>query len=255
MKSASRIRWISWTGAAGAHGLVALSMLMGLQPTTRMMQEPMMISAELAEVRGGEVVSRTSSAPSPTPTPASELAPTPVEPETKAEPLKPPPPPEVVPLSSAVRDSSPRTEAASAASQPTRQAVADAAPPSSGPIAPTPVAAPARRVGNATGMDVDAPHGAGKDYASRLRTWLESHKTYPRKARMRREEGIVEIRFVVDRAGHVLNGDVVRSSGHQMLDAEVIAMLARADPFPPAPRHLRGERIEISAPVEFFLNR
>ncbi|MDG2523086.1 energy transducer TonB [Caulobacter segnis] len=253
MRSASRIRWIAWTGAAGAHGLVALSMLVGLQPTTRMMQEPIMMSAELAEVRGGEVVSRAPSAPSPAP--AVESASAPAEPETKAEPLKPPPPPEVVPLSSAIRDSSPRTEAASAASQPTRQAVADVAPPSSGPIASTPVAAPARRVGNATGMDVDAPHGAGKDYASRLRTWLESHKTYPRKARMRREEGIVEIRFVVDRTGHVLDGDVIRSSGHQMLDAEVIAMLARADPFPPAPRHLRGERIEISAPVEFFLNR
>ena len=211
------------------------------------------MSAELAEVRGGEVVSRSASAPSPAP--ASEQAPAPAEPERKAEPLKPPPPPEVVPLSSAIRESSARTEAASAASQPTRQAVADVAPPSSGPIASTPVAAPARRVGNATGMDIDAPHGAGKDYASKLRTWLETHKTYPRKARMRREEGVVEIRFVVDRSGHVLDGDIVRGSGHATLDTEVLAMLARADPFPPAPRHLRGERIEISAPVEFFLNR
>ncbi len=226
-------------------------MAMGLSPTTRMMQEPFAISAELAQVRGGEVVSRAPFPPAPS---VAETQSVPSKPDAAA-PLQPPPPPEVVPLSSAVRESSARTEAAPAASQPTRQAVADAAPPSSGPGPATPVAAPARRVGTATGMDVDAPHGAGKDYASRLRSWLESHKTYPRKARMRREEGVVEVRFVVDRSGHVLDGDIVRGSGHALLDTEVLAMLARADPFPPAPHHMRGERIEISAPVEFFLNR
>ena len=93
------------------------------------------------------------------------------------------------------------------------------------------------------------------DYASRLRAWLEAHKTYPKRARMRREEGVVHVHFAVDRDGRLLRGDVVGSSGFASLDAEAMAMLDRSNPFPGAPHSVRGERIEVSTPVEFFLTR
>lgn len=112
-----------------------------------------------------------------------------------------------------------------------------------------------QRQGTRDGLDIDAPNGASLDYASRLRAWLEAHKTYPRRARMRREEGVVHLQFAVDRQGRLLKGDVVRSSGHGSLDAEAMAMLDRSNPFPGAPHGVRGERIEVSTPVEFYLAR
>ncbi|MFN3524413.1 MAG: energy transducer TonB, partial [Phenylobacterium sp.] len=127
---------------------------------------------------------------------------------------------------------------------------------------PTPLAARApgpqgalARHGDRTGLDVDAPHGRRDDYAARLRVWLEAHKVYPRRARLRREEGVVEVRFIVDRQGRLLDGGILRSSGHASLDAEALAMLARSEPFPAAPRHMAGERFEVSAPVAFSLER
>lgn len=93
------------------------------------------------------------------------------------------------------------------------------------------------------------------DYAARVRAWLEAHKTYPRKARQRREEGVAEIFLVLDRKGRVLRGELVRGSGHALLDAEVLAMLDRAAPFPPAPREVFGERLELSAVIDFHLER
>lgn len=116
-------------------------------------------------------------------------------------------------------------------------------------------AAPPQRAGTRDGLDIEAVGGTSNDYASRLRAWLEAHKTYPRRARMRREEGVVHIRFAVDRRGHLLTGDVTRSSGYEALDAEAMAMLGRSDPFPSAPHSVRGERIEVSTPVEFALER
>ncbi|MCX7587603.1 energy transducer TonB, partial [Phenylobacterium sp. 58.2.17] len=116
-------------------------------------------------------------------------------------------------------------------------------------------AAPAQRQGTRDGLDIDARNGVSTDYASRLRAWLEAHKTYPKRARMRREEGIVHVHFAVDRQGWLLGGDVVRSSGYASLDAEAMAMLDRSNPFPGAPHSVRGERIEVSTPVEFFLTR
>jgi protein TonB len=72
---------------------------------------------------------------------------------------------------------------------------------------------------------------------------------------MRREEGVVHVHFSVDRQGRLLGGDVTRSSGYASLDAEAMAMLDRSNPFPGAPHTVRGERIEVSTPVEFFLTR
>ena len=137
----------------------------------------------------------------------------------------------------------PTASAAPAASQPTRPAMAAAAPSA---------ASPARR-GAADGLDVKAPPGTSRSYAAKVRSWLYAHKIYPRRARMRREEGQVQVRFVLDRAGMLLEGAVIQGSGNAVLDEEAEAMLRRASPYPRAPAELPGERIEFTAPIIFTL--
>lgn len=236
MKSPRSIRWTAGASVAGAHGLLVLGLAAGLSPTTDMAEPPVM-SVELAQVRGGQLAPRAPEPPRLKP-PQAEAA------QDRAKPRVADIPPSVSRPAS--------TEPAKAESEAPPHEAAPA-PAFAAAAAPQPPAPP--RPGVATGMDVAAAHGAGRDYSSKLRSWLEAHKTYPKRSRMRREEGVVEVRFVIDRAGHVLDGEVIRASGHPVLDAEVLAMLTRADPFPPAPRHVSGERIEISAPVEFSLDR
>ena len=193
------------------------------------------IMAELVQVRGGA-----NNAPAPTSAQAPSSPPREPAPTTSASVPTPPQPREAPAASSSA--------AATPAPSPAPPQVAAA----SGPPAQ---AAPAQRQGTRDGLDIDARNGAGADYASRLRAWLEAHKTYPKRARMRREEGVVHVHFAVDRQGRLLGGDVTRSSGHAALDAEAMAMLDRSNPFPGAPHTVRGERIEVSTPVEFFLTR
>jgi periplasmic protein TonB len=193
--------------------------------------------AELVQVRGGANNAPAESAQAPK-SPPREPAPTP------PAPTQPRPEPSVQPATSP----QPAVAAAPTAATPLRAAAALSA-----VDAPAPMAA--LRQGTREGLDIDAPNGTSNDYASRLRAWLEAHKTYPKRARMRREEGVVHLHFAVDRQGRLLAGDIVRSSGHQSLDTEALAMLDRSNPFPGAPHGVRGERIEISTPVEFFLSR
>jgi protein TonB len=103
------------------------------------------------------------------------------------------------------------------------------------------------------GLDVEAPPGTSRAYAARVRSWLFAHKIYPRRARMRREEGIVRVRFIIDRAGVLLEGQIIQSSGRPSLDDEANAMMQRASPYPKAPRDIPGDRIEFTAPIEFML--
>ncbi|NOX28357.1 MAG: energy transducer TonB [Gammaproteobacteria bacterium] len=94
---------------------------------------------------------------------------------------------------------------------------------------------------------------AEKDYYSELGTWLAKHKKYPRRARLRKQEGTAVLYFVVDRDGRVLEYLVEESSGHRLLDKEVTAMLKRAEPLPKIPDIMHQAKLEITVPVEFFL--
>jgi periplasmic protein TonB len=95
--------------------------------------------------------------------------------------------------------------------------------------------------------------GSSADYLDLLRTWLERHKEYPRRAQLRRQEGTALLRFVVDRDGHVLSYRIEESSGHAALDDAVEEMLERAQPLPTMPPEMTQARLELVVPVTFQL--
>jgi protein TonB len=91
------------------------------------------------------------------------------------------------------------------------------------------------------------------DYYGRLQAWLEKYKRYPRRAKLRNEEGVALLRFVVTRAGEVTDFSIEKSSGHPLLDEEVGEMLRRAQPFPKMPSEMYESRVELLVPVQFYL--
>ena len=95
--------------------------------------------------------------------------------------------------------------------------------------------------------------GHTADFMAQLQAWLEKHKEYPRRARMRRQEGTALLYFVMDRDGQVLRHRLESSSGHDLLDREVIAMIERAQPLPKLPESIGESRLELVVPVQFFL--
>ena len=82
---------------------------------------------------------------------------------------------------------------------------------------------------------------------------LERHKRYPSRAKRRRQEGVVSVRLTLARDGYVLARRIAVSSGVSALDAEALALIDRAQPLPPPPPEIRGEIIELVAPIEFFI--
>lgn len=95
--------------------------------------------------------------------------------------------------------------------------------------------------------------GAAADYMAQLQAWLEKHKEYPRRAQLRRQQGTALLYFVMDRDGQVIEYRLQESSGYELLDREVSAMIKRAQPLPKMPDDLRQARLELVVPVQFFL--
>ncbi len=187
----------------------------------------------------------------PAPTPVSE--PTPPEP---AQPEKPtpkplPPRPDGWLTQAAPKPAPPSPAPPSEAPRPAAPAAAQAAVPAAARAMEASAAKPP--AGQRDADSVQAHVGSSSSYAARVRAWLEAHKTYPKAARMRKQQGVAQVTFVIDRAGHVLECRLTGPTGHALLDAEVRAMVARSDPFPAPPHTVKGDRIEMDAPVEFSL--
>lgn len=90
-------------------------------------------------------------------------------------------------------------------------------------------------------------------WEGRLAAHLERFKRYPYMARSRREEGIVMLRFTMDRQGEIIESYLEEGSGSFLLDREVKDMLRRAKPLPPPPREIAGNTVELLLPIEFAL--
>ena len=80
---------------------------------------------------------------------------------------------------------------------------------------------------------------------------LERNKRYPSAARSRREQGIAELAFSLDRQGRVVASRIVKSSGSATLDKETLDLVQRAQPFPPPPSELPGSQISLTVPIRF----
>jgi periplasmic protein TonB len=95
---------------------------------------------------------------------------------------------------------------------------------------------------------------ARASWQAQLLAWLEKYKRYPRVAQKQRQQGIVYLRFAIDRQGKVLLSQISKSSGFELLDDEVVALIERAQPVPSPPPEVSGNRIELLVPVSFSLH-
>ncbi|HAM46547.1 MAG TPA: hypothetical protein DCO73_02305 [Alphaproteobacteria bacterium] len=95
--------------------------------------------------------------------------------------------------------------------------------------------------------------GVKADYMAVLRAWLETHKKYPRRAQMRRQEGTALLFFIVDENGKVIEFKLRQSSGYAALDHEVTEMLKRAEPLPRIPPEMQKAQLSLLVPVQFYL--
>lgn len=190
--------------------------------------------------------------PEPVPEPEPEIPPAPEVPEPEVvTPPEPEPEPQVEPEPEP--DVQPRDELDTQPDNPET------------PVDPTPTSASSMPVDTALQTeDAGAPTAGASDInaANQASPWrdlllhrLEQAKRYPYQARRMRQEGVSHLRFTMDREGQVLSASIEQSSGHKLLDDEVLALIRRVQPLPEPTSDIPGDPVEVVVPVEFFLRR
>jgi protein TonB len=164
--------------------------------------------------------------------PEQEAQPAPPKPEPakivpdrpKPEPMKP------KPVRAEATKPAPRTSAAPKADRQPSSAAAAAAAPAGVPAA-----------------------AALASYNHLVAAHLQRFQQYPSGAKAAGEQGSSTLSFALGRNGQVLSSRLAGSSGHPALDGETLAMVRRAQPFPPIPPELKQASMSFTIPVRFSI--
>lgn len=122
------------------------------------------------------------------------------------------------------------------------------------PASPGPASAPPG-VFAPQGGDASVPLHPSPAYYSRIRSLLERTKEYPHLARRARMEGNVTVRFLIRGDGSPGELQLVRSSGHGVLDEAALRTVRSAAPFPLPAEGSGGTDLLIVVPILFRMER
>lgn len=170
----------------------------------------------------------------PPPEPPSPELPPQVEPEVLLPTVTPPKPPQVKP-------------------PPPRPTVVRKHPPEPAQSVPAAPAAPSEPAPDLAPRPVASQSDVMPTFQQRLLRHLDQNKRYPQTSQRRRQQGTAMLRFTMDAEGNVLSFRLEKTSGHEALDEEVLAMIKRAEPLPKIPADLGRDRLELVVPVQFAL--
>ncbi|KIN72630.1 TonB family protein [Sulfitobacter guttiformis] len=103
-----------------------------------------------------------------------------------------------------------------------------------------------------------ASEGLTAEQTEEIRDWQKSivllisgAKTYPAKARSNRIEGLVQIRFTLDRYGALIATEVARSSGSTLLDEAAVTTVEQLAKMPAPPNYLTGDEFTLMIPLRY----
>jgi len=236
LRAQERRNWsLAAAVACAAHVLAAAALVIWQRPAAPQVPEPVVL-VELPEQAGSQAAPAVAQA-QPQPAVSSQT------PQARL-----PTPPVAVPSVRAPLPDNPVTLPQPA---PNRTPVA-AAP----TMAPEPPAVASVGSGSGTSPLLGSDQRAKKaevDYFSLVSAYLNRRKVYPAEARKAREEGVVTIRFTVDRGGNVSAASIKRSSGHALLDQATLALLQRVAPLPRMPDAMARQTVTLALPIEYSL--
>jgi TonB family protein len=117
-------------------------------------------------------------------------------------------------------------------------------------VAQTDTAKPNPPEGPSTTKSAPAPGSTAiAKWHKALLARLARYNRYPAQANS--AEGVVSLAFTVDRKGNVVSSPIEKTSGSTVLDAEALALLARAAPLPAPPPEVADADLTFVLPIRF----
>lgn len=110
-----------------------------------------------------------------------------------------------------------------------------------------------RQAPAASAISAGASAAAVASYNQMVAAHLQRFKQYPPASKAAGQQGTSRLSFSISRSGQVLSSRLSGSSGHAALDAETLAMVRRAQPFPAFPADMKQASASFNVPILFSI--
>lgn len=110
-----------------------------------------------------------------------------------------------------------------------------------------------RQAPAASAVSAGASAAAIASYNQMVAAHLQRFKQFPPASKAAGEHGVARLSFTLSRSGQVLGSRLAGSSGYPALDAETMAMVRRAQPFPSFPPEITHATMGFTVPISFAI--
>ena len=102
--------------------------------------------------------------------------------------------------------------------------------------------------GGGTGFNVET------SYAGSIVKKIQEYKYYPLSAKKNKLTGSTKLKFTILNNGEIKNDtQIIRSSGHQILDDTAINIIKNSAPFPAFPESIKEKELSLNVNIDFSL--
>ena len=102
-------------------------------------------------------------------------------------------------------------------------------------------------------ISLDTRDSTYHPYTKVLKERILNHWIYPLSARQNFIQGSLMIVFRLDRVGNLIDSNIARSSGHEILDTQALKAIRTASPFPAFPENITVQFLNINASFAYQL--
>ncbi|WP_236994653.1 energy transducer TonB [Granulosicoccus antarcticus] len=107
--------------------------------------------------------------------------------------------------------------------------------------------------GSASDQNAEGTTGDPNAYLGKINAWLKQFHRYPLASKKRKEEGVVHLKFTINREGEIQDASIEKSSGYDRLDRAALELLSEASPVPRIPDFMNRETLKLVIPIEYSL--
>ncbi len=91
------------------------------------------------------------------------------------------------------------------------------------------------------------------EYLLMVKEHIEKYKYYPKRAKRLKQEGKVELSFIINKSGHISKIKLRGKCPYKRLNNAAIAILEKIAKFIPIPKELGKTSIEVNIPIEYYI--
>ena len=94
-----------------------------------------------------------------------------------------------------------------------------------------------------------------ENYIERVLEEIEKNKKYPRLALRLKQEGIVELKVIINKSGEIIKFEIIHASNFVSLNQAALNLIRNMSRLPEIPREIEVDELSLNIPIDYKIKK